>query len=74
MAKKANDEDAMEVAAEPKDEPKLTPLQRVQQQKTRMQQTRTAGTSRKISGEDDASGASEGGSKRIDLQRRSGGG
>lgn len=69
MANKANSE-----ANQVKDEAKLTPLQRVQQQKARMQQTRNAGTSRKLNSDDDTPGASEGGTKRIDLQRRSGGG
>ena len=77
MAKKATDaavtnETITDEAA--KEEPKLTPLQRVKQQQSRMQQARSAGTSRKISGEDDEAGTSEGGAKRIDLQRRSGGG
>ena len=72
MAKKATDAAVTEETA--KEEAKLTPLQRVKQQQLRMQQARSSGTSRKISGEDEAPGASEGGSKRIDLQRRSGGG
>ena len=72
MAKKATDAAVTDEAAQ--EEAKLTPLQRVKQQQSRMQQARSAGTSRKISGEDDAAGTSEGGTKRIDLQRRSGGG
>ena len=72
MAKKATDAAVTDETAQ--DQAKLTPLQRVKQQQSRMQQARSAGTSRKISGEDDAAGTTEGGTKRIDLQRRSGGG
>ncbi len=74
MATKKQTDESITTNEAATEEPKLTPLQRVKQQQSRMQQARSAGTSRKISGEDDAAGTTEGGTKRIDLQRRSGGG
>ena len=55
------------------EEPKLTPLQRVKQQQAKLRQARGAGTKRGGGDDAEAGSATSGPSRRVELNRRSGG-